>query len=250
VQDFAQEILLLDPTGDLFLKEYFLGEHLDWSKVGGGSNLLDLIKEKISLDIDTIGTYSELLQQQIDKKIAIDLFLANYKEKEKARSDFFLDLQKKYGANLVNKWTTNVITYDFPTAMADKGKVANKGKRANRNPIVPHEPKKPQGETKKSQPKKLKPTFKITPTGAMIEGASDSLNIFISETESEENTFKDNPRNGLFLHLEKYIEAKKTLPDELNQFDGYLSGKGNNRNLLFRDLSVIFAEWSIPKKIE
>jgi hypothetical protein len=246
VQDFAQEILSLDPTGELFLKEYFLGEQLDWSKVGGGSNLLDQVKEKIALDIDSIGVYSELLSEQQEKRQQIALFLASYKLKEDARNAFFLDLQNKYGANLVNKWHANVLTYDFPEAMAAKGKISNKGKKDPRHPQVPHEPKKSQGEAKKAKPKKQKFTFTCNSDGVTVQGASDELSNLISELWELYPTFSENPRQKIFFGLERLLKDGKALPKEFSEFNGYLSREGNDRNTLWKDISVCMANMSIP----
>jgi hypothetical protein len=244
VQEFAQEILLLDPTGELFLKEYFLGLTLDWSKIGGGSNLMNHIKEKISTDIDELGIYSDLLSSQQEKREQISQFLAAYKAKEDARTAFFTELQNKYGANLVNKWATNVLTYDFPTAMADKGKVKAKGKAANRNPVVPHESKKPQGVAKKAAAQGKK-HYKFNPRKGEFEGYSIELEALMRQLLSETKEFETKPRMKLYLRLETLMGTKKPLPPEFKQYTDYMSQPGHDRNTLWLSLLAEFANLRI-----
>jgi hypothetical protein len=254
VQDFAQEILSLDPNGDLFLKEYFVGDNYDWNKIGGGSNLIDYIKQKITLDIDTIGTYSELLSAQEEKKRQISTFLESFKAKEDARNAYFLSLQNKYGANLVNKWSANVLTYDFPSSMKDKGKIKNKGKKAT-TIVVPHEPTKSQNQSKRqkqsSKGKRSLPLFKMDPEkGYIFENSNEEFDTFIKEVSNDQKSiWISKPSTAIFLYLEKFFKGLvDKIPKEYPFNRDYLSIEGNTRDTLWSSVLSINEMMEIPNK--
>lgn len=242
VQDLAQEILSLDPTGDMFLKEHFLGDYQNWTKVGGGTTLLDSVKEKLCLDVDESHIYADMLADQEDKKASLEAILASYKEKSDARNAYFTSLQEKYGANQISKWKANVLDYDFAAAMESQKKVRNKGKKAS-HITVPHEPKKTQGERKKADRllmKDVNPT--IAQSCAEQQAASESPLNVMHDIVMESNEGKSgNLVAGYFRFIEDYLRKGKALPEQFERFSGYLTKSEDDRKLLWKD----WRRWSI-----
>jgi len=196
-QEFAQELLSLDPSQELFLKEYFVGGTYDWKSVQGGTALADSIKEKVHQDIASEGIYTELLKQSEEKRTALSALLASYKAKEDERNAYFRNLQEKYGSRLVSKWSSNLTEYEFTEDQQSKGRNIKRGHKKSLANQVPFETKKPQGSTKEKKPEVRKPLPEEPPKVPKVE---------VKRTESK--TLNESMADGIEKECTRFMETR------------------------------------------
>jgi hypothetical protein len=248
VQAFVQEILNLDPTGELFLKEWFVGVYADWSKVGSGTSFQTHLKRKVANEVYESNPYDELLKDRDDLRQEI-LSIATQMEQHRQEEETFLaEVESKIGSATMAKWKTNLRKFSLEeqsnAALSERGLRRPPSKRLFNVTEVPHEPK-PRASKKKPKVQKLNPHLVQT---AAEQGVTfrnkvtvlhdQAVTIFVKSQET------DRPIDRLvqaYLYVIHQLREQHTpLPDEFNTLLKIQLDAEDYPELQLQELDVFF----------
>jgi hypothetical protein len=142
----VSEITALDPSGDLFLKEWASGSRLSSLMTDKSSVVMDNIRRAIAIEITRDGFYSELRNASAEQTAALTHFQNRISAELAAKQAWLDNLNNRYGQSTTEKWKANLRDFDPYDVLANRlsamgihYKPKNKGKK----PIPPHGQKKP-----------------------------------------------------------------------------------------------------------
>jgi len=213
---FVSEILTLDPTGDLFLKEWASGSTLTRLMTDKSSVIMDEIKRTLRIEIAREGFYANLQNASAAQLAQITAYRERITEEARAREAWLGNLKQRYGDETIKKWSANLRSFKLGDAIdiKDTTESKRKGKMPYKG-IVPHETSKPGSSAVSKKKAKLKDDLglnpKKTPTRSISQHDFGLTNYQTWIDWGKNNNLS--PTEMTVLLCELAIRSGKTYPD-------------------------------------
>jgi hypothetical protein len=180
VDAFVSEIVGLDPTGDLFLKEWATGTVTQRLKGDKSAPLMNEIKRSIRLEILQDGFYTDILSRREESLAQLVRHKERMQLEAQERSAWISTLKEQYGSETIDKWSANLKDFNFKDSLwgaldPELRKMVPKSK--GKTKIPPHEPLKPSPSRKVKKKDKKENLLMIRPNYPEMV----SIEEFVSE---------------------------------------------------------------------
>lgn len=142
VQSYAKEILSVDPSGDLFLKEFFTGKKYKDLQGDKTQVTLENLNKLLQAEIATSQIYDNIKTANEERRKTLTAQAAKILEERQATQKWLDDLESRMGTDLLKKWQANIFSFE-PKDYAEKRgykvtKPIQSSKKKVEFSVVPH----------------------------------------------------------------------------------------------------------------
>jgi hypothetical protein len=119
VDSFAVELMGLDPTGDLFLKEWATGDIYEGLLADRSQPVIQRLKQAIIVDLTQSDLYNTLVSKKAESLETVRRYRDNLKTESDAYQAWVREMKEKHGDHFISKWKSNLRSFDLSAANAN-----------------------------------------------------------------------------------------------------------------------------------